>query len=156
MSAGAASPDLTGLKIVIMVGTFVRGGCERQAFLLARELIHRHGLNAEVWALKFPGEYSREFEAAGNPHENAAFQASAIWLGAALMAGAARAEEIACRYPATFHDLAQRRCRPDISSRGRKAVHLGRAACRGRTHSGRGTGCGDAVSPFCRELDGRC
>jgi len=55
MSAGAASPDLAGLKIMIMVGTFIRGGCERQAFLLARELIHRHGLNAEVWALKFPG-----------------------------------------------------------------------------------------------------
>jgi glycosyltransferase involved in cell wall biosynthesis len=66
--------DLAGLKIVIMVGTFIRGGCERQAFLLARELIHRHGLNAEVWALKFPGEYSREFEAAGIPTKTLYFE----------------------------------------------------------------------------------
>ena len=74
MSSGAAWPDLTGLKIVIMVGTFIRGGCERQAFLLARELIHRHGLNAEVWALKFPGEYSSEFEAAGIKTKTLHFQ----------------------------------------------------------------------------------
>jgi glycosyltransferase involved in cell wall biosynthesis len=67
-------PDLASLKIVIMVGTFIRGGCERQAFLLARELIHRHGLNAEVWALKYPGEYSREFEAAGIPTKTLHFR----------------------------------------------------------------------------------
>ena len=131
MSAGAVSPELTGLKIVIMVGTFIRGGCERQAFLLARELIHRHGLNAEVWALKYPGEYSREFDAAGNSHENAALQASALWMGAALLAGVARTQEIACRHPAAIHNMAQCRCRPDLSPRGRQAVHLGRAACGG-------------------------
>ena len=74
MSSRAVPPDLTGLKIAIMVGTFVRGGCERQAFLLARELIHRHGLSAEVWALKFPGEYSKEFEAAGIPTKTLHFK----------------------------------------------------------------------------------
>jgi len=74
MNARIPSPDLTGLKIVIMVGTFIRGGCERQAFLLARELIHRHGLNAEVWALKYPGEYSEEFEAAGIPTKTLHFK----------------------------------------------------------------------------------
>ncbi len=74
MSARVVAPELAGLKIVIMVGTFVRGGCERQAFLLARDLIHKHGLNAEVWALKFPGEYSQEFEAAGIPTKTLHFQ----------------------------------------------------------------------------------
>jgi glycosyltransferase involved in cell wall biosynthesis len=54
-------------KIVILIGHFGRGGSERQAYLLARELRQRHGLNAEVWALTYGGEYAEEFEAAGVP-----------------------------------------------------------------------------------------
>jgi glycosyltransferase involved in cell wall biosynthesis len=42
--------------------------------LLARELIHTHGLNAEVWALKYPGEYSKEFDAAGIPTKTLHFK----------------------------------------------------------------------------------
>lgn len=49
----------------------MRGGCERQAFLLAREMRHRCGLNAHVWALFgaewYPGDYQGQFEAAGIP-----------------------------------------------------------------------------------------
>lgn len=55
-------------KIVILIGHFGRGGCERQAYLLARELSQRHGLNCEVWGLISDGhdvEYANEFEAAG-------------------------------------------------------------------------------------------
>lgn len=60
-------PDLARRKIVFLIGAFARGGCERQAFLLAREFRQTHGINAEVWALAHPGEYSEEFEAAGIP-----------------------------------------------------------------------------------------
>jgi len=58
--------DLTSSKIVLLIGYFGRGGSERQAFLLAREL-RRRELNAEVWALKLSTEYAKEFEAAGIP-----------------------------------------------------------------------------------------
>ena len=57
-------------KIVIMIGAFIRGGCERQAFLLSRELNRSHGLNAEVWALsgdRYDSAYAGEFEADGVP-----------------------------------------------------------------------------------------
>lgn len=60
-----------GKKIVILIGSFARGGCERQAFLLAREMRHRHGLDAQVWSLFgadwYPGDYRSEFEAKGIP-----------------------------------------------------------------------------------------
>jgi glycosyltransferase involved in cell wall biosynthesis len=59
--------DLRGKKIVILIGSFNRGGCERQAYLLVRQLRERHGLNAEVWALCWDAEYRKEFEAAGVP-----------------------------------------------------------------------------------------
>jgi len=36
-------------------------------FLLARELRERHGLDVEVWALLYEGEYIEEFESAGVP-----------------------------------------------------------------------------------------
>lgn len=60
-------------KIVILIGGFARGGCERQAYLLAREMRRKHGVEAEVWALQrsdwYPGErsYIEEFESAGIP-----------------------------------------------------------------------------------------
>ena len=60
-------PELRGKPIVILIGVFMRGGCERQAFLLARDLRHRHGLDAQVWALKQDGPYRSEFESAGIP-----------------------------------------------------------------------------------------
>lgn len=59
--------DLSQIKIVILIGSFARGGCERQAFLLARHLRHRHGLHAEVWSLKPGAQYRDEFESAGIP-----------------------------------------------------------------------------------------
>jgi glycosyltransferase involved in cell wall biosynthesis len=67
--------DLTRDKIVILISVFARGGCERQAYLLARELRERHGLNVEVWALKYGGDYSKEFEAAGVPTRVLEFRA---------------------------------------------------------------------------------
>jgi glycosyltransferase involved in cell wall biosynthesis len=56
-------------RIVILIGYFGRGGCERQAFLLCRGLRQRYGLDAQVWALAgaHDPEYRREFEAAGIP-----------------------------------------------------------------------------------------
>jgi glycosyltransferase involved in cell wall biosynthesis len=59
--------ELRGKRIVILIGVFMRGGCERQAFLLARDLRHRNGLDAHVWALKQDGPFRSEFEAAGIP-----------------------------------------------------------------------------------------
>ena len=44
--------DLRGKKIVILIGSFIRGGAQRQAYLLVREMRERYGLDAEVWALK--------------------------------------------------------------------------------------------------------
>lgn len=59
--------DLSQIKIVILIGSFARGGCERQAFLLARHLRHRHRLHVEVWSLKPGAQYRDEFESAGIP-----------------------------------------------------------------------------------------
>jgi glycosyltransferase involved in cell wall biosynthesis len=66
LTAALHADRLIGRKLVILVGTFVRGGSERQAFLLARELRQRHGLNVEVWAL-WESQCPKEFEAAGVP-----------------------------------------------------------------------------------------
>jgi glycosyltransferase involved in cell wall biosynthesis len=60
-------PELAGEKIVILISLFERGGAERQAYLLARELRQRHSLDVEVWALTHPGSYAADFEAAGIP-----------------------------------------------------------------------------------------
>jgi glycosyltransferase involved in cell wall biosynthesis len=70
MNAPSASIETSGAKLVIMIGAFIRGGCERQAFLLSRELRRAHGVNAEVWALsgdRYDAAYAGEFEAAGVP-----------------------------------------------------------------------------------------
>ena len=50
----------------MLIGHFGRGGSERQALLLAREL-RRRQLRVEVWALTISSEYAKEFEAAGIP-----------------------------------------------------------------------------------------
>jgi glycosyltransferase involved in cell wall biosynthesis len=73
LSARRQRADLTHDKIVILISIFARGGCERQAYLLAREM-RRRGLNAEVWALKYGGEYEKEFAAAGIPTRVLAFR----------------------------------------------------------------------------------
>lgn len=75
MSVRSHSADLAGKKIVILISVFERGGCERQAYLLAREMRQRHGLDAEVWALKYGGTYEREFKAAGIPTRVLEFRA---------------------------------------------------------------------------------
>jgi glycosyltransferase involved in cell wall biosynthesis len=62
-------------KIILLIGVFERGGAERQAFLLARELKQTHGLDVEAWALWSPGNYSEAFEAAGIPTRILNFQA---------------------------------------------------------------------------------
>jgi glycosyltransferase involved in cell wall biosynthesis len=67
MTAAAAWDALAGKKVVILIGSFNRGGSERQAYLLVRQLRERFGLNAEVWALCWDAEYRKEFEAAGVP-----------------------------------------------------------------------------------------
>lgn len=67
MSSVSLETRLAGHKIIILIGCFGRGGCERQAFLLARELRQRRRLDVEVWALSAWGDYAREFEAAGIP-----------------------------------------------------------------------------------------
>lgn len=59
--------EFEGHRFVVLISAFMRGGCERQAFLLARELRRRHGLDAQVWALKYDGQYRDEFESAGIP-----------------------------------------------------------------------------------------
>ena len=70
MDIRASSALLAAKKIVILIGHFERGGSERQAYLLARELRQRHGLDAQVWSLLsdgYDGNYAAEFEAAGVP-----------------------------------------------------------------------------------------
>ena len=67
MSTAELNTALNGKKIVILIGHFGRGGSERQAYLLGRELRNAYGLDAEVWALTEGGEYADEFEAAGMP-----------------------------------------------------------------------------------------
>jgi glycosyltransferase involved in cell wall biosynthesis len=52
-------------KTVILIPQFFREGATRQAFLLARELKFRHGLDIEVWALFYSGDCQKEFENAG-------------------------------------------------------------------------------------------
>lgn len=52
-------------KIVLLIGHFGRGGCQRQAYLLARDLTLRHGRDVETWALTSTGEYADDFEAIG-------------------------------------------------------------------------------------------
>lgn len=54
-------------KIVILIPQFFREGPTRQAFLLARELKGRFGLDVEVWALFYAGECQKEFESAAIP-----------------------------------------------------------------------------------------
>ena len=57
-------------RLVILIGHFGRGGCQRQAFLLARELRDNRGIDAEVWSLMqdgFDPGYAQEFVDAGIP-----------------------------------------------------------------------------------------
>lgn len=81
----AADNDNTQLgKVVFLIGGFGRGGCERQAFLLARELKQRRGVDVEVWALvphEQDDEFAGEFEAAGVPIRTLDFRRPAcpIW-----------------------------------------------------------------------------
>ena len=69
MNRGAyrGSAELEGTKLVVLIGAFMRGGCERQAFLLARHLRRHEGIDAQVWSLKYDGSYRQDFEAAGVP-----------------------------------------------------------------------------------------
>jgi glycosyltransferase involved in cell wall biosynthesis len=70
MNAHTLSSVLAGKKIVVLIGHFGRGGCERQAFLFARESRSRHGLDVQVWALSpddHNAAYAREFQDAGIP-----------------------------------------------------------------------------------------
>lgn len=55
------------MRVVILIGAFVRGGCERQAYLLARDLRLRYGIDTGVWALKYDGQYRAAFESGGIP-----------------------------------------------------------------------------------------
>jgi glycosyltransferase involved in cell wall biosynthesis len=66
MQATRHITDISRLRIVILISVFARGGAERQAYLLAREL-RRRSLDVEVWALMHEGEYAADFEAAGIP-----------------------------------------------------------------------------------------
>ena len=58
---------LNGKKVVILLGHFGRGGSERQAYLLARQMRSHCGINAEVWSLSQTSEYADDFEAIGIP-----------------------------------------------------------------------------------------
>ena len=62
--------DLQKEKIVILIEYFLRDGPARQAYLLARDMRNRLGLDAEVWALsryRYDSEYAAKFTAAGVP-----------------------------------------------------------------------------------------
>ncbi|HEX5281390.1 MAG TPA: glycosyltransferase [Micropepsaceae bacterium] len=70
MNAHAFPATLAGKKIVVLIGHFGRGGCERQAYLFARESRSRYGLDVQVWALSgddHNAAYAMEFQAAGIP-----------------------------------------------------------------------------------------
>jgi glycosyltransferase involved in cell wall biosynthesis len=71
------SDPLRQKRIVLLIGHFGRGGCQRQAFLLARELRDNRGLDAEVWSLMrdgFDPDYAQEFIDAGIPIKVLGFQ----------------------------------------------------------------------------------
>lgn len=55
------------MRIVVLISVFQRGGAERQAYLLARELRRQYDLDVAVWALLYDGEYRQEFRDAGIP-----------------------------------------------------------------------------------------
>jgi glycosyltransferase involved in cell wall biosynthesis len=69
------SGALAGAKIVVLIGSFARGGAERQAYLLARELRQTHAMNVEVWAISHAAaygqndgdDYANVFRSAGVP-----------------------------------------------------------------------------------------
>ncbi|MBW1687021.1 MAG: glycosyltransferase [Deltaproteobacteria bacterium] len=42
-------------RVILVIGNLKLGGAERQAFLLARELIRKHGARLEVWGFAGPG-----------------------------------------------------------------------------------------------------
>lgn len=65
MNRSGTGQDLSGLKIVLLIGYFGRGGSQRQAYLLSRQLLQLYRANVEVWALTWGGDYAQDFEAAG-------------------------------------------------------------------------------------------
>ena len=77
--------DISGVKIVLLIGYFGRGGSQRQAYLLSQRLRQHYGANVEVWALTWGGEYADDFEAAGVPTRALEFEiprcpVRAVWL----------------------------------------------------------------------------
>jgi glycosyltransferase involved in cell wall biosynthesis len=75
MPASAVHVDARRLKTVILIGSFARGGCERQAYLLARHLRQHEAMDVEVWSLMHDGDYRAEFEAAQIPTRVLQFRA---------------------------------------------------------------------------------
>ena len=52
---GRSEPTLRHNRIILVIGNLKLGGAERQALLLARELIRKHGARLEVWGFGEPG-----------------------------------------------------------------------------------------------------
>jgi glycosyltransferase involved in cell wall biosynthesis len=95
MNSIATADALAGKRIVLLIGHFGRGGCQRQAFLLARELRHR-GMDAEVWSLMSDGydaAYAEEFVAAGLPIRVLGFRRP-IFSSSRLLRGVGWAREV--------------------------------------------------------------
>jgi glycosyltransferase involved in cell wall biosynthesis len=65
MNRPVTRDDFSGVKIVLLIGYFGRGGSQKQAYLLSRRLHHFYGANVEVWALTCGGDYEEDFESAG-------------------------------------------------------------------------------------------
>lgn len=64
---GRSEPTLDQTRILLVIGHLGLGGAERQALVLARELIQRHGARVEVWAFHGPGPSPQVWEEYGIP-----------------------------------------------------------------------------------------
>ena len=61
VECGRSEPALRRNRIILVIGNLKLGGAERQAFLLARELIRKHGAHLEVWGFDEPGPCGARF-----------------------------------------------------------------------------------------------
>lgn len=64
---GWPQPTLHQKRVILVVGNLKLGGAERQVFLLARELIRKHGARVEVWGFADPGPSPHVWEEHGIP-----------------------------------------------------------------------------------------
>lgn len=66
-SGQARFHNLSGKRIIIVLGSLELGGSERQALLLARHLMNELGADVQIWGFNEPGQTTRLCEEYGIP-----------------------------------------------------------------------------------------